>query len=223
MKRPAIVAPTTLPPTRPMRPAPATVESLPMTNSHVDRQIDGRSDEGEHREEDRGGRRADHFVAKNVQRNQRFRRAPEMDDQHCAQEDAGGRKRQDGRRGPGQPRAAQRQHEHQRDRRRGNERGPDNIEPVLAPHARQAAEPRMRHEECERADREIDPEDQRPREVLGEEAAEDRAGDARSRPNRRDIDDIARALAWAARRRRSRSATARQGRRRRAPARRGRK
>ena len=89
------------------------------TNIEVDREIDGRADESEHREEHRAAALPTTSLAKDGERDQRpSARAREMDDQQNRGEDRGGSASvRIERRSPGVMRAAERQHQHQRDGR----------------------------------------------------------------------------------------------------------
>ena len=71
----------------------------------------------------------------------------------------------------------------------------DDVEPVLARMIGHALQDARRHAERRQAERQIDPEDQRPVEMLGQEAAEHRAADRRRREHRADIALVAAALA----------------------------
>ena len=163
----------------------------------IDRQIDGRADEGEHRKEQRARRLADDIVGEDRKRDQRLGRARQM---HAE---------------PGRE-----QRELAPSARMGGEvqgylRPPSvsiSISPTLAPII--SAEPRMSSRcgrRCCGRSRRMRPQTRiaiaqsgrliqkisGPGEMLRQKPAEHGTGDARGRPDRRDIDDIFGALARA--------------------------
>ena len=68
---------------------------------------------------------------------------------------------------------------------------------MWAAHLRKIAQDAVADVERDAADRQVDPEDHRPGQMLGEEAAEHGAGDAGARPHRRNMRGVAGALARA--------------------------
>ena len=182
-----------------MSPAPATVGVRAEHEFEIDRQIDGRADEGEHREEDRRGRLADDAVAKmpsGISGSGARRR--------CATSQHGEQKR-----GPG--RAARRSSGDSPGSRRPAKRqrpasgatlapmisaAPRHVEPMLAPDLRRGAQGSPRDAEWRKAPsgrliQKISVHDR----CWAKKPPSDGAGDARGRPDRRDVDDVFGALA----------------------------
>ena len=99
------------------------------------------------------------------------------------------------RRDPVEAAPAPGQRQQQRHRRRHHQQRADHVEPVLARMIRHALEHVGGHAERGEAERQVDPEDQRPVEMLGEEAAEHRPADRGGGEHRADIALVAAALA----------------------------
>lgn len=92
-------------------------------------------------------------------------------------------------------RAAPAQRQQQRDGGRAHQQRAEHIELVRMVMGRQAAQGAVAHHAGADAERHVDPEDQRPVQMLGEEPAEDRAGDGGGDEHHREIALVAAALA----------------------------
>ena len=103
--------------------------------------------------------------------------------------------RADLRRDPFVSPPAPRQREQQRDRRRHHQQRADHIELVLARMKRHAAQHARGHAERHQAERQIDPENQRPVDMFSQKAAEHRPAHRGGGEHRADIALVAAALA----------------------------
>ncbi len=92
-----------------------------------------------------------------------------------------------GRRYPVEAAAAEIDGDHQRRRRHHDQAGAEKIETVPPSVPRQPPELRVRQREGEQAERQVDPENHRPVEILGKETAERRADSARAREHDDEI------------------------------------
>ena len=137
----------------------------------IDRHADNRAD----REKRGTGDRAGHLAAQDRKRNQRLARGQKPGRKQPPQHRRG-RDEADDR--PGQPaklRAAPIERQQQRHRGSDHQRHARDIEFVRAVVPRQAAQRPTGHHQRDGAERQIDPEDERPMQMIGEEPAEHRA------------------------------------------------
>ena len=160
----------------------------------VDRQVDGKADIGGLQQEDRQRPGENDAVAKDLQRNQGLLRPHEPKREQRPEDRRGGDDAENFGREPRIGAAAPVEREKQQRGRHDQQERSEAVDPVLFARACQFLErivdDRHRHE----PERQVDPEDQRPMQMLGEGAAEQRSGNAGDGPHARDPRRIARTL-----------------------------
>ena len=138
---------------------------------------------------------AHHRIEQNRDRDQRLRGRDQARHEQRAADERETEQREDGRRAPGKARARQIEAEHESDAGGHDQGGADHVEPVRALMARQPAQQRRGHRQGGEAEREIEPEDRRPMQMVGQESAQRRTAGASRGVGHGEIRIVAPALA----------------------------
>ncbi len=147
----------------------------------VDRQHDVEPDDRAPAEAVGRDREADDRIGQDGDRDQRLGRGHEAHHEEYRHRHRDREQRQHRPRRPRQPHAAHVQRQHERHAREHDQDRADKIEPVRALIARQAPQQHGGDRQRREPHRDIDPEDDRPVQMFGEEAAEQRPEAARGR------------------------------------------
>jgi hypothetical protein len=147
--------------------------------------------------EPRGRERAHahHRVGEHVERQERLGRAHEPRPERQRKQERGRKQRDDRRRQPRIARAAPGERKHQRHRRDHHQRGARQVERMPAAVRRQKLERVVDHCHGEQAERHVEPEDPRPRQVVRDQPAQHRPRDAGEDPRRAHVGLVLAALA----------------------------
>ena len=160
----------------------------------IDRQVDRQADIGAHAETGREHPHADHRVVQHAGGNQRLDRRL-MRQPNSTQNNADrATSARIGARAPRIAQAAPAQREQDRHGRGDQQDGAEQVELVRPLVARQPLQAPIGDQERQQSERQVDPEDHRPVQMLGEKAAQHRPGEARGHEHAGEIDLIAAAL-----------------------------
>ena len=146
-------------------------------------------------EECRAGDRACHPAAQDGERDERLARSQQAQREQHPQHGRAADQRPDLPGRPGIVRAAPVERQQQSDRGGDHQRHAGNVEFVRPVVARQPAKRAAGHHQGDRSQRQVDPEDERPMQMIGQKAAEHRTENARAQEHNRRIALRDRALA----------------------------
>ena len=160
----------------------------------IDRQKDVEPDDGAPAEGIGGDRAAHDRILENGDRDQRLGRRQQAQHEQHGHDQRKGKERQDRQRRPGITDAGQVQRQHERHARAHDQRGAEEVEEMRPLVARKPAQQRCRDRQRRKPHRNVDPEDDRPMQMVGDQAAEQRAAAAGGGVGRGEVAVIAAAL-----------------------------